>query len=371
MGRDSLGMEHLSKKERSVKNRQLVSICCFALLAAGMILSCSRSDSSESQNKAIFGNDDRQAASDADVKKAVGFLSAAGSIAVSCNGFFNSPNTIMTAGHCFQYDDARTSIENLLFITSEATYHVKNVSRAWEKGDVLELRVMETNNSYLKTAALTTGASLEIYSFDPEGKLLTNRGNLITDNADGTLFHDLDTVASSSGSVIIQNNRAVGLHLGTLYTDDTKTVAEFNVATSTLSLGETSATNSYATLKAGSDRLTKECPDGEHNQCVLPRPWPGHGCAQSICVPNAVLSVPTDPRGAEILAALRSGGVSSDFAYDAACATSVGGTVGWGMACVGCIAASTVSAAATAVACATPCGSAAGSIVTALKTCKI
>lgn len=28
------------------------------------------------------------------------------------------------------------------------------------------------------------------------------------------------------------------------------------------------------------------CPDGEHSECILPRPWPGRGCAQFICVPN-------------------------------------------------------------------------------------
>ena len=26
------------------------------------------------------------------------------------------------------------------------------------------------------------------------------------------------------------------------------------------------------------------CPDGQHSECVLPRPW--GGCAQSVCVPN-------------------------------------------------------------------------------------
>lgn len=26
------------------------------------------------------------------------------------------------------------------------------------------------------------------------------------------------------------------------------------------------------------------CPDGQHSECILPRPW--GGCAQSICVPN-------------------------------------------------------------------------------------
>jgi hypothetical protein len=33
------------------------------------------------------------------------------------------------------------------------------------------------------------------------------------------------------------------------------------------------------------------CPSGQHEQCVIPRPW--GGCAQRACVPNFVPDVPT------------------------------------------------------------------------------
>jgi hypothetical protein len=33
-------------------------------------------------------------------------------------------------------------------------------------------------------------------------------------------------------------------------------------------------------------QLATACPAGQHSECLIPKPRPLHGCAQSICVPN-------------------------------------------------------------------------------------
>ena len=35
-----------------------------------------------------------------------------------------------------------------------------------------------------------------------------------------------------------------------------------------------------------SSQAALSCPAGQHSECILPKPKPLHGCAQSICVPN-------------------------------------------------------------------------------------
>lgn len=87
---------------------------------------------------------------------------------------------------------------------------------------------------------------------------------------------------------------------------------------------------------------------------------------ERVKVGNPLEALPESVRNA-----LSRAGEAGDFLVDGVCAAGVGGSVGGGMLCGGCIASSTASAGATAVACAKPCEATAASLVIALKTCKI
>ncbi|MBF0443244.1 MAG: hypothetical protein HQK54_15150 [Oligoflexales bacterium] len=260
-------------------------------------LGCAKTNNKvNSSTDAIFDKDDRKVFSeDSVIRKAVGYLSPEGQNGVSCNGYFNSEKTIRTAKHCFKFDNGTKKIENLSFYTIEGKYKVTAISKIWEKADVLELEVNRNNASFLEEASLSINSPLEIYSYGSNKILLTNIGSLFTDYNDGTFSHQLDTVGSSSGSVLVQNKKAVGMHIGALYSDATKTKFSSNIGIKLSLLNSKSSKYNFATLDRYADSFVEECPEGQRDVCVLHRPF--GGCAQSVCapIPDWVPLPPTPP----------------------------------------------------------------------------
>jgi hypothetical protein len=180
---------------------------------------------------------------------------------------------------------------------------VKSVAQVWNEADILELTIEPKSAVYLKDGKLTLDSTIEVLSYSPELKLLTNSTESFSETGDGTFAHKLDTVPTSSGSVIFQNGNAVGVHIGALYSDNTKKVIIDNIASKTHQLGYSNV--DYHTLS--STILLEGCPEDQHNQCLVPRP---RGCAVKVCVPNVIPQMPVAPE--EVADSLRN--VADDIA---------------------------------------------------------
>ncbi len=173
---------------------------------------------SDSDPAAIIGEDDRQLLSDAALSDMVGtILYRDGQHDnIKCTAFYTSANTIMTALHCV---DPNQLDRYKFVIANREPIDLKAVVAEHPSADLISLQVSSSSPNHLNFASFDPQAPLRIISFDVgEGRLVEDQGSkLLKAMGNGLLLHELDTVASASGSPVLQQGRVVAVHIGALY----------------------------------------------------------------------------------------------------------------------------------------------------------
>lgn len=244
-----------------------------SLLAVG-VLGCEKKVDNNSTAKAVFGDNNAiDVPGSSELSQILGYLTTIDN-KVLCNGYFNSPTTIITAKHCLKEYESNTLEKEVSFATASKTYALKKVVQSWDNADILEVMVEGDNPKYQSNAPLSD-EKIEIYYYDANKTLKMMAAAAFVDNHDGTIYHQMDTAPSSSGSVIIQKGKAVAVHVGALYSDTSKSKALQNVASQLTTLS--SAT--YGTLVHDKNNIVREKSDAEIEWCLMRVVGMTAGCA--------------------------------------------------------------------------------------------
>lgn len=191
------------------------SFCLLYLVSCGVGIDKSKIasvDFPHFEPRVIFDTDDRLPLTDRFLLDTIGKFR--GPYGINCTGFISNSNELTVAGHCY---NGINDIDLFSFTTgSGRKIAIKSLIDFASSADVAVFEI-ETQKTYLETTDLKEG-SVEVIGFDID----TNKIVRSTckpepfDEKQGVILHKCDTVGGQSGSPIIQNGKAVGIHIGSL-----------------------------------------------------------------------------------------------------------------------------------------------------------
>ncbi|MFZ9520734.1 MAG: hypothetical protein ACO3A4_09670 [Silvanigrellaceae bacterium] len=190
-----------------LKKFQVLSLILFGGLA---LSACGTPPQSpDSVSKSIIGKDDRTTELSSYLLSRIGSLDYKGQ--PICTVFASGKNELTTAGHCFS--DAPQPSEYTITIHNQK--RTIQAIQKFAKADVAKLTVTGID-SYFESAVANDNSKTTVTAFSIERrKLLTARGeNLQKSESSSLLNYSNDTIQGSSGAPILQNNKVVGIHLG-------------------------------------------------------------------------------------------------------------------------------------------------------------
>jgi V8-like Glu-specific endopeptidase len=183
----------------------LVSGLITLLLAA-----CGRQE--QSATTAIIGEDERQAVTDPLLLATVGALNLGGKVV--CTAFAISETEIMTAAHCL---DQAAPIDVYRFHTVIGGFRsLAQISYVNPESDVAFLQTKLRNAQYLPLVtdeALPKSPSLVGFDLKKLKILTTSKGTMSVTTS-GVITHTFDSLPGHSGGPIVENGRALGIHVG-------------------------------------------------------------------------------------------------------------------------------------------------------------
>lgn len=181
------------------------------VLAMGLALSaCGTSgQSTDSQTQAIIGKDNRRVERNQDILAKIGSLDYKGQ--PICTVFASGKNEVTTAGHCF----SDSPVESEYTITIQNQKRVVQSIQKLDNSDVAKLTVSGVEN-YFESAEVVENSEAAVTAFSVEQRtVLSARGEKLRRvEYSPILNYKNDTIKGSSGAPILQNNKVVGIHLG-------------------------------------------------------------------------------------------------------------------------------------------------------------
>lgn len=190
----------------TVRGFNLVFIMGVALAACGK-----SSHSQISETQSVIGNDDRRVERNLQILSKVGTLDLKGQ--PICTAFASGQNNVTTAGHCF----SETPDSNHYTVTIDnRIYPVKEIKIA-SKSDTASL-IVQGVEEYFEAAEVEENEEATVVVFSIEdGKVMSAKGEKLSRTVNPSfLNYQNDTISGSSGAPILQNNKVVGIHLGTI-----------------------------------------------------------------------------------------------------------------------------------------------------------
>lgn len=248
----------------------------------------------------------------------------------SCNAFLIGTDIVITALHCVESDrtdpSAFSGFKFRPFASDAPSAEVIGDLLIDSKKDVVAYKLDRTYSKFYRIASVKNGERVTIQAMDVKSRVFLSNScaDLRVNSTTGAVSYSCDTRPGFSGAPVIQNGQAIGVHLGYDSKSNTNFAFDFDFLTND---------NSDISKMVGANL---------------------EGWGPHIRVPSPHIRIPSadNPLGLS------------------GCGGAVATSVGKGMECGGCIAASTVSAGATAIACAVPCGTTAGSLTVAMGICK-
>lgn len=277
-------------------------------------ISCGKHTNS-SGTSAIVGADTRRPNTEESLQKALGTIIL--SEKSICTAFVSGPGEITTASHCLS-----GSLTDFKFKTFDGTkFDIVAVIDNKPNADTIRLKCGVPDSSLqLGIFAPDTITTLAALDSATEKLVTTTVGH--AELSQGIIYHTLDSLPGASGGALIQNNKIVGMHLGSVSPSK-------NVGVALHSLDEVDVSNL--------DIQAEGCnPFGTRSQrraCNIPTPSGSQNmtvCGYSFKVP--VLSYTACQIGAALLppnctavaAATGGGSCAANFAaVSAACVVSV------------------------------------------------
>lgn len=188
----------------TVRGFNLVFMMGVALSACGKL-----SHPEVSKTKSIIGSDDRRVERNMQILSKVGSLDLKGE--PICTAFASGENKATTAGHCFSetpdQSDYTVTIDNKVFPVKEI--------KVERKSDTASL-IVQGIEEYFEAAEAEENEEATVAAFSIEHrKVMSTKGQQLSRSENPSfLNYQNDTISGSSGAPVLQNNKVVGIHLG-------------------------------------------------------------------------------------------------------------------------------------------------------------
>ncbi|NBX16779.1 MAG: hypothetical protein EBR09_05380 [Proteobacteria bacterium] len=168
----------------------------------------------ESKPVSIVGKDNRKVEKDRELLSRIGSLDHNGK--AICTVFASGPDEVTTAGHCF----SDSPVAGQYTVTIENQKHAVQSVQKSKKADIAKLTVSGIAD-YFESAEAEENFDTSVTAFSIEhNKILSARGEKLTvENSSSLLNYRNDTIKGSSGAPVLQNNKVVGVHLGSRVKD--------------------------------------------------------------------------------------------------------------------------------------------------------
>lgn len=178
-----------------------------------LLVSGCKSSTTDSQTTEIIGSDDRSTLIDNSAfKDSIGrYKGSTG----WCTGFAIDKNVIVSAAHCFTDHKQKLEGSEFEFANGKKTHFSEILSFSRQR-DYVALRIKAEDAVPISIQKPNLGA-IHMIAYDPkQARFMESDCNLLkfADPSSGALLHDCDSVGGTSGGVILQNQAAIGIHLG-------------------------------------------------------------------------------------------------------------------------------------------------------------
>lgn len=181
------------------------------IFAFFILIQCSET-SNKSHLKSVFPPDTRSVSTDKHLDSQIGLFYSGSEV---CNAFISGQNEITTAAHCYKTSDLKDTIFTTVDGNDVLLLSVKKINI---DTDIIVFNVAD-QASFIESSTFDPNETFSIMSVNIHTKILTVIDNCTRDNIlakhDGVIKHRCDTSFGTSGAPIVQNGKAVGVHIGT------------------------------------------------------------------------------------------------------------------------------------------------------------